>query len=55
MAFGAHRVDPAAHGVEAVGDRFLDRLAVRNPAPEIGELDQLAAAVVFGQRRMVKR
>jgi hypothetical protein len=40
MAFGAHRLDPAAHGVEAVGDRFL-RVSPSDMQPrEIGKLDQ---------------
>jgi hypothetical protein len=44
-----HRGDPAAFRVLAVGDRFLDRLAVRYAAGQIGKLDQLAAALVPGQ------
>jgi hypothetical protein len=50
MALGAHRFDPAAHGVDAVGDRFLDRLPVRHAAREIGKLDQVAADLLLGQR-----
>jgi hypothetical protein len=49
VALGAHGLDPAAHGVDAVGDRRLDRLAVRHAAREVGELDQVAATLVLGQ------
>ena len=39
------RLDPAAHGIDAVADRILDRLPVRHAAREIGKLDQVAAAL----------
>jgi hypothetical protein len=38
-----------------LGDRFLDRLPVRHAAREIGKIDQVAAALVLGQRPDVKR
>jgi hypothetical protein len=50
MPFGAHRLDPAVHGVDAIGDRFLDHRPVRHAAREIGKLDQEAAALVLGER-----
>jgi hypothetical protein len=37
VALGAHRFDPAARGVDAVGDRFLDRLPLRHAPREVGE------------------
>jgi hypothetical protein len=49
VPLGANRLDPAARGVDAAGDRFLDRRAVRHAAREIGKLDQVAA-LVLGQR-----
>jgi hypothetical protein len=54
VPLGAQRRNRAAHGVEAIGDRCLDRRAVRHAAREIGKLDQVAAALV-GNGRMVKR
>jgi hypothetical protein len=49
-ALGAHRQGPAVHGVDAVGDRVLDRRPVRHAAREVGKFDQVAAALVLEQR-----
>jgi hypothetical protein len=42
-------------GVGIVCDRLLDPFTVRQAAGEIRKLDQVAAAVVLGQRANLKR